>query len=130
MLINKAEDVGIKHWNDSKAFIEYSNNIDNIYKNIKKDNPNKIREILIVFDDMIADMLSNEKLNSVVTEFFIRGRKLNLSLVFIKRSYFKVPKHVRLNTKFQMKENLNKLHIIINQVLTLKTLWIFTKNVL
>ena len=71
---------------------------------------------------MIADMLSNEKLNSVVTEFFIRGRKLNLSLVFIKRSYFKVPKHVRLNTKFQMKENLNKLHIIINQVLTLKTL--------
>ena len=71
---------------------------------------------------MIADMLSNEKLNSVVTEFFIRGRKLNLSLAFIKRSYFKVPKHVRLNTKFQMKENLNKLHIIINQVLTLKTL--------
>ena len=71
---------------------------------------------------MIADMLSNEKLNSVVTEFFIRGRKLNLSLVFIKRSYFKVPKHVRLNTKFQMKENLNKLHIIINQILTLKTL--------
>ena len=71
---------------------------------------------------MIADMLSNEKLNSVVTEFFIRGRKLNLSLVFIKRSYFKVQKHVRLNTKFQMKENLNKLHIIINQVLTLKTL--------
>ena len=71
---------------------------------------------------MIADMLSNEKLNSVVTEFFIRGRKLNLSLVFIKRSYFKVPKHVRLNTKFQMKENLNKLHVIINQVLTLKTL--------
>ena len=71
---------------------------------------------------MIADMLSNEKLNSVVTEFFIRGRKLNLSLVFIKRSYFKVPKHVRLNTKFQMKENLNKLHIIINQALTLKTL--------
>ena len=53
---------------------------------------------MIVFDDMIADMIHNKKLNSVVTELFIRGRKLNISLVFITQSYFKVPKDVRLNT--------------------------------
>ena len=55
-------------------------------------------KILIVFDDMIADMIHNKKLNSIVTELFIRGRKLNISLVFITQSYFKVPKDVRLNT--------------------------------
>ena len=54
--------------------------------------------MLIVFDDMIADMINNKKLNSIVTELFIRGRKLNISLVFITQSYFKVPKDVRLNT--------------------------------
>ena len=54
--------------------------------------------ILIVFDDMIADMIYNKKLNSIVTELFIRGTKLNISLVFITQSYFKVPKDVRLNT--------------------------------
>ena len=58
----------------------------------------KERKILIVFDDMIADMINNKKLNSIVTELFIRGRKLNISLVFITQSYFKVPKDVRLNT--------------------------------
>ena len=71
--------------------------MDNIYKNIEY-NPNKKRKILIVFHDMIADMLSNNKLNSIVTESFIRGRKLNISLVFITQSYFKVPKDVRPNT--------------------------------
>ena len=55
----------------------------NIYKDIEEYNPNKKRKILIVFDDMIADMLINKKLNSIVTELFIRGRKLNISLVFI-----------------------------------------------
>ena len=54
--------------------------------------------MLIVFDDMIADMINNKKLNSIVTELFIRGRKLSISLVFISQSYFKVPKDVRLNT--------------------------------
>ena len=53
---------------------------------------------MIVFDDMIADMISNKKLNPVVTELFIRGRKLNISIVFITQSYFKVPKDVRLNS--------------------------------
>ena len=70
----------------------------NVYKNIDEYNPNKENKILIVFDDMIADMIHNKKLNSVVTELFIRGRKLNISLVFITQSYFKVPKDVRLNT--------------------------------
>ena len=69
-----------------------------VYKNIDEYNPNKENKILMVFDDMIADMIHNKKLNSVVTELFIRGRKLNISLVFITQSYFKVPKDVRLNT--------------------------------
>ena len=67
-------------------------------KNIDDYNPDKENKILIVFDDMIADMIHNKKLNSIVTELFIRGRKLNISLVFITQSYFKVPKDVRLNT--------------------------------
>ena len=69
-----------------------------VYKNINDYNPDKENKILIVFDDTIADMIHNKKLNSIVTELFIRGRKLNISLVFITQSYFKVPKDVRLNT--------------------------------
>ena len=64
----------------------------------KKNNPIKKRKILIVFDDMIADMINNNKLNPIVTELFIRGRKLNISIVFITQSYFKKPKDVRLNS--------------------------------
>ena len=67
-----------------------------VYKNIDEYNPDKENKILIVFDDMIADMINNKKLNSIVTELFIRGRKLNISFVFITRSYFKVPKDVKL----------------------------------
>ena len=69
-----------------------------IYKNVDEYNPDKENKILIVFDDMIADMIHYKKLDSIVTELFIRGRKLNISLVFITQSYFKVPKDVRLNT--------------------------------
>ena len=97
-MINKREGVAINHFKDHKAFIEYSNVMRNIYKNINHYNPNKENKILIVFDGMIADMIQNKKLNSIVTELFIRGRKLNISLVFITQSYFKVPKDVRLNT--------------------------------
>ena len=80
-----------------------------VYKNIDEYNPDKERKILIVFDDMIADMINNKKLNSVVTELFIRGRKLNISIVFITQSYFKVPKDVRLNTThFFITKILNK----------------------
>ena len=66
--------------------------MNNIYKNIEDYSPNKKRKILIVFDDMIADILSNKRLNLIVTELFIRGRKLNISLAFITQSYFTVPK--------------------------------------
>ena len=70
----------------------------NVYKNIDEYNIVKERKILIVFDDIIADLINNKNLNSIVNELFIRGRKLNISLVFITQSYFKVPKDVRLNT--------------------------------
>ena len=69
-----------------------------VYNNINDYNPDKKNKILIVYDDMIAHMINNKKLNSIVTELFIRGRKLNISLVFITQSYFKIPKDVRLNT--------------------------------
>ena len=80
-----------------------------VYKNIEDYNPVKKRKVLIVFDDMIADMINNKKLNPVVTELFIRGRKLNISIVFIAQSYFKVPKDVRLNsTHFSILKTPNK----------------------
>ena len=82
-LINKCEKVGLIYFNDPKAFMEYSNDMQDVYKNIEDYNPMKKRKILIVFDDVIADMISNNKLNPVVTELFIRGRKLNISIVFI-----------------------------------------------
>ena len=97
-LINKRNGVGMNHFNDPKAFIEYSNDMQDVYKDINDYNPDKENKILMVFDDMIPDMINNEKLNSIVTELFIRGRKLNISLVFITQSYFKDPKDVRLNT--------------------------------
>ena len=71
-----------------------------VYKTFEKDNIRKERKKLIVFNDMIADVINNKKLNSVVTELFIRGRKLNISLVFITPSYFKIPKDVRLNSTY------------------------------
>ena len=96
-LINKREKVGLDHFKDPRAFIEYSNDMQDVYKNIEDYNPGKKCKILIVLDDIIADIINN-KLNPVVTELFIRGRKLNISIVVITRSYFKVPKDVRLNS--------------------------------
>ena len=78
-LTNKREGVGINHFNDPTAFIEYSNDMHDVYKNIDDYNPDKENKILIAFDDMIADMISNKKLNSIVTKLFIRGRNLNIS---------------------------------------------------
>ena len=68
--------------------------MDDIYENIEEHNPNIKRRLLIVFDDMIADIFSNKKVHLKVTELFIRHRKLNISLVFITLSYFAVPKKV------------------------------------
>ena len=98
--IYRRERVGINHLNDPKAFIEYSNNMHGVYKNIDNYNPEKENKILIVFDDKIADMISHKKLNSIVSELFIRCRKLNISLEFISQSYFKVPKNVRNNSTY------------------------------
>ena len=80
MFINKRVSTGLTYLDDSKVFIEYLNDTEDNYKNIKECNPKQKR--LIAFADMIADMLSNKKLNPVVTKLFIRGRKLNTSLVF------------------------------------------------
>ena len=91
-LTKKREKVGIEHFNDPKAFIEYSNDMQDVYENIDEYNINKDRKILIVFDDMIPDMIKNKHLNSIVTELFIRDTKLNISLVFITQSYFKFQK--------------------------------------
>ena len=80
-----------------------------VYKNIEDYNLGRERKVLIVFDDMIADMINIKKLNPIVTEFFIRGRKRNISIVFIMQSYFKVPKDIRLNsTHFFIMKILNK----------------------
>ena len=94
-LIKKHEDFGIKHLNDSNAFIECSNTMDEIHENIDEYNPNRERKILIVFDDMIADIMTNKNFQAIIKELFIRCRKLNISLGFITKSYFSVPKDVR-----------------------------------
>ena len=90
--------IGLKHFDDPKVFIKYLNDMQDVYENIDEYNIDKEHKILIVFDDMIADMINSKiKFNSI-TELFIRGRKLNISFVFITQSYFNVPKDVRLNT--------------------------------
>ena len=90
--------------------MEYPNDMQDVYKNIEDYKPGKKRKILIVFDYMIADMINNKMLNPIVTELFIRSRKLNISIAFITQSYFKVPKDVRLNSA----------HFFIMKILTLK----------
>ena len=72
--------------------------MDDVYNNIDDYNPKRRRKILIVFDDMIADIMTNKKFQAIIKELFIRCRKLNISLVFITQSYFKAPKDIRLNS--------------------------------
>ena len=86
MPILTRESTGLKHFNDPKAFIEYSNDMQYVYKNIEEYNPGKKRKVLIVFDDIIADMINNKKVNTVVTELFIRRRNLDISIAFITQS--------------------------------------------
>ena len=97
-MINKRESTRLKHLSDSKVFIECSNDMRDIYKSTEKDNPTRKWKRLIVFDEMTADMLSNEKHNPILTELFIRGRKLNTSIVLITQFYFAVPKNIKLNS--------------------------------
>ena len=106
-LIKKREHAGIKHLNDSNAFIECSNTMDDVYENIHDYNSSRKRKILIVFDDMIADIMTNKKFQAIIKELFIRCRKLNISLVFITQSYFSVPKDVRLNSTYYLIMKIN-----------------------
>ena len=87
-LIKRREDVEIKHLNDLNAFIECSNTMDDVYENTDDYNPSRKIKILIVFDDMIADIMSNKKFQAVIKELLIRCRKLKFSLAFITQSYF------------------------------------------
>ena len=98
LVVTKTEGIGLKLLNDSKTLIEYLIDMNNICENIEEYNPNVEPKIMIVFDDIIADMLINKKLNPIVTELFIRGRKLNISFLFITQSYFVVTKNIRLNS--------------------------------
>ena len=83
-----------------------------VYKNIEEYNLDKKRKVSIVVDNMIADMINNKKVNLVVTELFIRGRKLNIYIVFIMQSYFKVLQEVRLNTtRFFIMKISNKIEL-------------------
>ena len=98
ILIKKREDAGIKHLNDPNAFIECSNTTVDVYENIHDYNSSRKRKILIVFDDMIADIMANKKIQSIIKELLLRCRKLNISLIFITQSYFSITKDVRLNS--------------------------------
>ena len=93
MLINKWEQKSLERFNGSKVFIEYSNGMDNIYKNIEQCHPNINRKTLIVFETRIAHMLSNKKLNPIVTKLFIRGRKLSTSIVLYTVLFFCTKKY-------------------------------------
>ena len=97
-LINKREQAGIKNLNNPHTFIEYSNDMNDVRENINNYNKNRDKKVLIIFDDMIADIMRSEKFKAIVKELFIRCRKLNISIVFIKQSYFRTPKDARLNS--------------------------------
>ena len=128
-LIKNRENAGIKHLNDSKAFIECSNTMDDVYENIDDYNPNRKRKILIIFDDMIVDIMTNKKFEAIIKELFIRCRKLNIYLVFITQSYFSVPQDVRVNSTHYLimkinnkKKNYKILQLVILQALITKIL--------
>ena len=97
-LIKKREDAEIKHLNDPEAFIECSNTMNDVYNNIDNYNQSRKRKILIVFDDMIADIMTNKKFQAIIKELFIRCRKVSISHVFNTQSYFFLSKDVRLNS--------------------------------
>ena len=96
--INKREQAGIKNLNDPKAFIEYSNDMNDVLDDINNYNKNRDKKVLIVFDDMIADIEYNKNFKRIIKELFYRARKINLSIVFITQSYFRALKDGRLNS--------------------------------
>ena len=97
-LINKGEQAGIKNLNDPNAFIEYSDDLNDELDDISDYNKNRDRKVLIVFDDMIADIEYNKNFKRIIKELFYRARKINVSIVFITESYFRTLKDARLNS--------------------------------
>ena len=97
-LINNRRNAGIRHLNDPTAFIEYSNDMNDVYTDINDHNKKRENRVLIVLDDMIADIESNKKLKAIIKELFYRCRKLNISIVFITQSNFRALKDARLNS--------------------------------
>ena len=97
ILIKQRKNVGIKHFNDSKAFIQCSNTMDDFMRILMITTQKEIKKILTVLDDMIADTMTNKKFHAKIEELFERCKKLNISLVFISQSCFAFLKDVRLN---------------------------------
>ena len=127
------ERVGLKHCDDMKVLNENSNDMQDVYTSIAEYNPWKKCKLLKVFNVLIADMIWNKKLDPIVTELIVTGRKLNISLILITLLYFRSPKHVGINiTHFLImkiaKKSFHKLHIMIPQILTWNILWRFTKS--
>ena len=94
-MIKKSADPGKQHLNDSNAFIDFSNTVDEVFENVDNYNPCRKKKILVLLDEMIADIMTNKKRQAIIKEKFIRCRKFNTLLVFIMQSYFFVPKDVR-----------------------------------
>ena len=97
-LINKREQAGIKKLDDPKAFIEYSEDMDDVLDDINNYNKNRDKKVLLVFDDMIVDIEYNKNFKRIIKELFHRARKINVSIVFITQSYFRALKDARLNS--------------------------------
>ena len=112
ILFEKYEEISLEEHKDPKVLSESSNNKQDIYKNIVECTQIKKRKVLIVFDSMIADMISSKKFNQIVTDLFIRGKKLSISSVFITQSYFKVLADVRLNCTYSKQITFNHLSVI------------------
>ena len=111
-LIKKREDAGIKNVNNPNAFSVYRNAMDDVYEDIGNYKPKRDKKVLIVSDDMIADIMSNKKFQAIIKELFIRCRKLDISLVSITPFYFSVPKDVRLNsTHYLIMKTNNKIEL-------------------
>ena len=124
-LIKKHENAGKKHFNDPKALVECLNTMVDVNENTDDYNLNRKIKILIVFDDMIADIKSNKTFQAIIEELFSRSRKFNISLAFITRSYFSVPKYIRLNLTHYLIMKINnrkELQLIILQTLITKIL--------
>ena len=137
-MIKKREGAGIKNLNNPNAFIACSNTMDDIYEDTDNYNQKRDKKVLIVFDDMTADIMGNKKFQAIIKELFIRCRKLNISLFVISQSYFSVPKDVRLNSTYYFIMTINNnrelQNIAINhsadiKIMIIKILRNFIENV-